>query len=107
MNPDGACFSLTPLPVSTRGAAGAAQLTLPECQIMTVPVMPEAKNKSKRVKIVFNEHRDPTGSDSQRVQRLTGLVAVITGFDHYDAILKVDNDNVLIVPLRHCALYTA
>jgi hypothetical protein len=77
---------------------------------MTVPVMPEAKNKSKRVKIVFNEHRSsaPTGSDSQRLIGLTGLTGVITGFDQENAIIKVDHDDsVLIVPLRHCALYTA
>jgi hypothetical protein len=114
MNPDGAApgavpgFSLTPLPVTTRGA----RLTLPECQIMTVHVTRDDKNK--RIKIVFNKHREPPGppggSYNAAVQRaigMTGLTGVITGFDNDNAIVKIDNDNVQIVPLRHCALYTA
>ena len=112
MNPGGAGFSLTPLPVSTRGAGNAAaRLTLPECQIMTVHVTPEAKNKNKRIKIVFNKYREAPGdsydSAVQRAIGLTGLTGVITGFDNDNAIVKIDNDNVQIVPLRHCALYTA
>jgi hypothetical protein len=108
MNPDGS-FSVTELPISPRSAT----LTAAECFLMTVHVTPEAKNKNKRIKIVFNKYREPPESGGysgavQRVIGLTGLTAVISGFDHDNAIVKVDNDgSVLIVPLRHCAEYTA
>jgi hypothetical protein len=108
MNPDGS-FSVTELPISPRSAT----LTAAECFLMTVHVTPEAKNKNKRIKIVFNKYREPPESGGysgavQRVIGLTGLTGVISGFDHDNAIVKVDNDgSVLIVPLRHCAEYTA
>ena len=100
-------FSVTELPISPRSAT----LTAAECFLMTVHVTPEAKNKNKRIKIVFNKHREPPGSysgGSQRVIGLTGLTGVITGFDQENAIVKADHDgSLIIVPLRHCALYTA
>ena len=100
-------FSVTELPISPRSAT----LTAAECFLMAVHVTPEAKNKNKRIKIVFNKHREPPGSysgGSQRVIGLTGLTGVITGFDQENAIVKADHDgSLIIVPLRHCALYTA
>jgi hypothetical protein len=101
-------FSVTELPISARSAT----LTAAECFLMAVHVTPEAKNKNKRIKIVFNKHREPPGgSYSGAVQRLiglTGLTGVIAGFDQDNAIVKADHDgSVLVVPLRHCALYIA
>ena len=105
MSPDG-LFSVTQFPITPR----SARLTLPECHIMTVHVTREAKNK--RIKVVFNKHREPPGgSYSGAVQRLIGLTCttgMVIGFDQDNALVKADHDGgVLIVPLRHCALYTA